>query len=1149
MTEDGPKRGPYTLLHKLGEGGMGTVWLARLTRQGASGDFVALKTLSTPDARLLHRFRREIRLLRHLDHPGVVELLDEGLEADGTPWYVMRLLKGQPLLSHLRKIAEEVGEAIPVTSQNQPQSKPSTHILTDHWTSRLAEIDTLAQIPPTQELLSSRAPTPKFEGYTSRVSSSLGFATTLAAILASQDEDTEAEHIIEDELQKRQRIAWGDRPIDEPLRWLRQLCATLAYVHGEGIVHCDLKPENIVITDEGDAILVDFGIAERFGARVSHEVLEAAGVQAGTPHYISPEQIRGEPVDARTDLYALGCILYEILTGTPPFNEGTATSILMRHLARAPRPPSDYIPQLPDGWDLLCERLLGKSPRGRFGHALAVGRALEHLGVPTQHWENAPESRPYLYKPGLAGRESLTLLLHERVLDVKHGAQHAIAIAGESGAGKSRVGAELIARARSQGMLAMTSQSQLLDAGVDEDLVGDPLHAFTPMLRQVADACLQEGAEWTARLFGSRARLLFPYAPFLAHLPGIDLSPTPPARDPERARARLFYALARTLQTSSMGQPALFLFDDLHFADELSLSAISYLIDYAASENLPWLIAIMYRSEELPERLDPLLSDVRWETITLERLGPEALGELTAQMLGLKETPRALLELVTQRTGGNPFFVAEYLRLALEEGLLQQDNQGAWQLVTGEDTSGAIAHLPVPASIQELIRGRLTRLAPDARALVDAVAVLGRARGSRQLAKMLSMERGQVREQLAMLARRELLVQEREDVTFFHEQLRETAYHEIEPERRRDLHGRAAKLLQASSKKRAVSKGQLAHHWERAGELDTARELFIKAAREALENHALGMADELLQRACAICKDRSQLLDLKFERVESVLMHTLAMEQAGEQLEEIITVAREEDRPSIRARALRMLGEVCILGGDTQRAERLLREARARYEQLASSQGQADVWLSLGKIKLSQLELGEAQRATQRALDIYRRIKNQTGLASALVQQGDIAWRRGRIREAESAFSQARSLHQRVGDVRGAATSLVWLGQLSIEQNNPSAALAHASAAREQFEELEDPSGLAQCEIVAARAERALGNDLDALEHAERARALLRRTRDPHHEILAMAEIAAHHIANARVERAREIFKEAESLGPPEVTSRALESFATLFRV
>ncbi|CAN0497844.1 unnamed protein product, partial [Laminaria digitata] len=572
-----------------------------------------------------------IRLLRHLDHPGVVDLLDEGIERDGTPWYVMRLLKGSPLLTHMRRIA-------------------AAH---------------------------AHAPTPRL----GHRASSLGFASTLLLDAArAADQDPPPPEPANTPIEPDDRFDWDPDLSREPLVWMRQLCETLAYVHGEGIVHCDLKPENIVVTEDGRAILVDFGIAERFGARVSHEVLEAAGVQAGTPHYISPEQIRGEPVDARTDLYALGCIFFEILTGAPPFDGGSATNILMHHLTSPAPRPSTRVSALPTGFDALCERLLAKAPSERIGHARVVAGALESLGVATVSWPDAPTPRPYLYKPGLAGREALTRHLHELVLSVKAGAPHALAISGESGAGKSRVAAELIARARSQQMLAMSSQCQLMDAGTDESLVGDPLHAFAPMLRNVADACLQEGPQWTARLLGSRARILSPYAPFLKELPTIDRSAPPPARDPEAARRRLFFALAQTLEQATVRRPTLFLFDDLHFADELSLEAIEHLLDFAQEEELPWLITIMHRSEDIPERLEPLLSDARWERCPLERLGDKALGELTAQMLGLKETPPPLLSLIIQRTGGNPFYVAEYLRLALEEGLLQQDRQGAWQL-------------------------------------------------------------------------------------------------------------------------------------------------------------------------------------------------------------------------------------------------------------------------------------------------------------------------------------------------------------------------------------------------------------------------------------------------------------------------------------
>ncbi|MEO1271617.1 MAG: protein kinase, partial [Myxococcota bacterium] len=97
------------------------------------------------------------------------------------------------------------------------------------------------------------------------------------------------------------------------LGWLYQVAQALSYVHGQGVVHADLKPDNILITPQGRVVLVDFGLAVPFGARVEVEALQRAGLLAGSLPYISPEQCRGEPLDPRADLYALGCILFECL--------------------------------------------------------------------------------------------------------------------------------------------------------------------------------------------------------------------------------------------------------------------------------------------------------------------------------------------------------------------------------------------------------------------------------------------------------------------------------------------------------------------------------------------------------------------------------------------------------------------------------------------------------------------------------------------------------------------------------------------------------------------------------------------------------------------------------------------------------------------
>jgi serine/threonine-protein kinase len=154
----------------------------------------------------------------------------------------------------------------------------------------------------------------------------------------------------------------------------------LAYAHGMGIVHRDVKPENI-FTVGGRALLADFGIARIVGERPAGQAdLTTVGMVLGTLAYMSPEQAAGElRLDGRSDLYSLGCVLYELLTGTPPFVGPTAMSILSKHMTEAPRPPSQQVSFLPSAVDEIVLQLLAKSPDDRPANAGEVARRLRVL--------------------------------------------------------------------------------------------------------------------------------------------------------------------------------------------------------------------------------------------------------------------------------------------------------------------------------------------------------------------------------------------------------------------------------------------------------------------------------------------------------------------------------------------------------------------------------------------------------------------------------------------------------------------------------------------------------------------------------------------------------------------------------------------------
>ncbi|MET8581573.1 serine/threonine-protein kinase [Streptomyces collinus] len=165
-------------------------------------------------------------------------------------------------------------------------------------------------------------------------------------------------------------------PVDEVIDIAEQVAAALAYTHRQGVVHRDLKPANIVRLADGTVKICDFGIA-----RLGHDIgftarLTGTGVAMGTPHYMSPEQIAGTEVDQRSDLYSLGCVLYELATGTPPFDLDDAWAVLIGHRDTPPRPPRVRRPELPAPFERIVLDLLAKRPEDRPRDAEELGRRL-----------------------------------------------------------------------------------------------------------------------------------------------------------------------------------------------------------------------------------------------------------------------------------------------------------------------------------------------------------------------------------------------------------------------------------------------------------------------------------------------------------------------------------------------------------------------------------------------------------------------------------------------------------------------------------------------------------------------------------------------------------------------------------------------------
>ncbi|WP_437479018.1 protein kinase [Sorangium sp. So ce1014] len=756
---DEPRQlGPYRIIEHLGRGGMGVVFRAA---HALTGEEVAIKTVrGVNDADHLAAIRRETRVLRRLNHPGIVRFLDEDVTG-GVPWVAMPLLRGGTLRDHIAAAFPKdagMGAAITVPAQASGSVAASVRLRTD-------------------------------------------------GPVASADA----------------------RPLGPMLTLLRRLCAPLAYLHGEGLVHRDLKPANIVLQDDGRPVLVDLGIAVHFGG-AGREELDVDPL-AGSLAYTAPEQLQGEPVDARADLYALGCILYECVTGRTPFL-GDASSLCEQHRSAPPQRPSALVTALPAALDDLILALMAKNPQRRVQYAADVATKLVALGAAAER-DDGPPPRVYLYRPVLAGRTDAVCklqVLAQRAASERRGG--IALVRGESGSGKTRLVREVSRTVLAKGLPLRVFSGLCVAPGAGEAgataAMAAPLQPLRTTLLAAVDQARASEAE-ADRLFGGRREVLAAYVPELRAL-GCPSEPAP--LPPSQARKRVVSALRETLRALAEARPLCLLLDDLQWADDLTLALLDAFARAEPDERGGVLIIGTYRMEETRPELEDIAHVPGATSIRLDKLAARDIEDMVVGMLSPSMPPRTVLDALICNANGNPFFVAEYLRAALDAGELQRDQGGSFSF-KGRGAA-ALASLQIPDTLDELLGRRLDLLDAEAREVAAWAAVLGQELDDELL---FAGPRGQdaaTRAVAELRARRILEETETARLRFVHDKLREKVYSRLDPGARAALHRRAGEALEARGAQAPV----LAHHFAGAGLHGKAGAHFAQAAQRAAEVYA-----------------------------------------------------------------------------------------------------------------------------------------------------------------------------------------------------------------------------------------------------------------------------------------------------------------------
>lgn len=775
--------GGYRLLDKIGEGGMGVVYRAEET---ATGQRVAVKMVSGLVPRLLGAMRSEIAALQMMRHPGVVRILDQGLEG-GLPWYAMELLTGKTLADFNLGLWGG-SDAVATRSRTADVSA----------TGQLATGVIPAGLPP------DRAPgdPPWFAGTQSGLPAAGG-------------------HLV------------------EALSLYRGVCAPLAYLHTRGIVHRDLKPSNLFIRADGTPVLVDFGLTSFARGVIGRENLGGGERALGTVIYVAPEQIDGGLVDARADLYSLGCMMYQTITGKPPFHGG---NVLRRHREEAPVPPSELVSGVPVELDDLVLGLLAKLPRDRLGYAADVATALSSIIGDHVIPRDGIDASAYLYRPQIVGRQDVLAMLTDHRERAVGGTGALVLLGGESGIGKTFLLSEFAQRSARRRLDVVTGECVPLSAAAagNAEFTGGPLHALRRLFQSLADRCHAGGPLRAGRLLGKRAALLASYEPALLPFAGTADGLQTTALPPDAQRERLLQCLTELVAAAAAEGPLVLLVDDLQWADDLTLAFLARLTPEFL-QSCALLVVAAYRKEEVGPELAAVLASAA-HRIEVGRLDTRAVETIAQDMLAMPAPPPELLGFLSGQSEGNPFFIAEYLRLLVSEGLLQRSH-GRWSLAEAPEALQAQADaLPAPRSLVGIVARRLAALDALSREVIEAAAVVGREFSLALVAAVAGVPRERATSALHDAKGREVIDEvEQGRYRFVHDKLRESAYAGIDEARRRALHGRAAEAIertQIDSDERARQYPDLAHHFTRAGNPGKALEYLEKAGDEALAKSA-----------------------------------------------------------------------------------------------------------------------------------------------------------------------------------------------------------------------------------------------------------------------------------------------------------------------
>jgi tRNA A-37 threonylcarbamoyl transferase component Bud32/tetratricopeptide (TPR) repeat protein len=615
---------------------------------------------------------------------------------------------------------------------------------------------------------------------------------------------------------------------------LQLLFEGLSVLHSAARVHRDVKPSNVLVTREGRVVLIDFGlVTESMNATLS-------AAAAGTPAYMAPEQAASKLVGPAADLYAVGVMLYEILTGRLPI-DGPALQLLIDKQTRAPLPPRTVTSGLPRDLDELCVRLLHIDPSER-SRAAELWRSTGTSRRPDPVAERATEDgQPFV------GRRTELAQLRAAFDASSTGRLAMVLVSGSSGIGKSR----LLQRFAVE--LTADDSGAILLEGRCHEREAIPYKTIDGVVDALSRFLSRRPAGEVAALLPTHRTMLARLFPVMLRVPQLakESAKTESIAEPQQIRERAFSALRELFTRVAMDRPTVLVVDDLQWADEDGLRALAEVLRSPDAPPLLFVGAIRGGSDDVA--MKRLLAALPGEVtvIDLTSLDPEEACDLAAKLLAPTGSSAVDPATIAIEAGGHPLFVEELAHRVARMG-------------------SADGHL----RLDDVIGSRVAQLDEAARNVAEILAVAGKPLSQQIAAAAARLEPASFQSTAAVLRTANLVrtsgARWGDSMEPYHDRVREAVVARMDPERRRVLHEALATAFEASA---PVDAEALAVHWREAGNAPRAADYAERAGHQASRTFAFDRARSWFEQALELLShDHPRRRELHIQLAEALAL-------------------------------------------------------------------------------------------------------------------------------------------------------------------------------------------------------------------------------------------------------------------------------------